>query len=81
MIVLIPRELAAGAPRNRGCLHGLGILAPVLRTGGGVAWIMRLVKTGAEGEDPGTDLIEIRRPNGLGDIADLGLICPARSCC
>jgi hypothetical protein len=32
-----------------------------------------LVKIGAEGEDPGTDLMEIRRPDGLGDIADLGL--------
>jgi hypothetical protein len=32
-----------------------------------------LVKTGTEGEDPGTDLMEISRPNGLGDIADLGL--------
>jgi hypothetical protein len=38
-----------------------------------VGWILRLVKTGAEGEDPGTDLMEIRRPNGLGDIADRGL--------
>jgi hypothetical protein len=38
-----------------------------------VAWILRLVKTGAEGEDPGTDLMEISRPDGLGDIADLGL--------
>jgi hypothetical protein len=31
------------------------------------------VKTGTEGEDPGTDLMEISRPDGLGDIADLGL--------
>ena len=31
------------------------------------------MKTGAEGEDPGTDLMEISRPDGLGDIADLGL--------
>jgi hypothetical protein len=36
-------------------------------------WILRSVKTGAEGEDPGTDLMEISRPEGLGDIADLGL--------
>jgi hypothetical protein len=41
-----------------------------------VAWILRLVKTGAEGEAPGTDLMEIRRPDGLGDIADLGLTLP-----
>jgi hypothetical protein len=38
-----------------------------------VAWILRLVKIGADGEDPGTDLMEIRRPDGLADIADLGL--------
>ena len=38
-----------------------------------MAWILRLVQTGAEGEDPGTDLMEISRPDGLGDIANLGL--------
>jgi transposase len=32
-----------------------------------------LVKTSTEGEDPGTDLMEIKRPDGLGDIAALGL--------
>jgi hypothetical protein len=31
------------------------------------------VQTGAEGEDSGTDLMEISRPDGLGDIANLGL--------
>jgi hypothetical protein len=41
--------------------------------GGGVTWILRLVQTVAEGEDPGTDLMEISRPDGLGDIAQLGL--------
>ena len=38
-----------------------------------MAWILRLVQTGAEGEDPGRDLMEISRPDGLGDIANLGL--------
>jgi hypothetical protein len=38
-----------------------------------VAWILRLVQTSAEGEDPGTDLMEISRRDGLGDIANLGL--------
>ena len=38
-----------------------------------MAWILRLVQTGAEGEDVGTDLMEISRPDGLGDIAKLGL--------
>jgi hypothetical protein len=41
--------------------------------GGRVAWILKLVKIGGEGDDPGTDLMEISRPDGLGDIADLGL--------
>ena len=35
--------------------------------------LRRSVQTGAEGEDPGTDLMEISRPDGLGDIANLGL--------
>jgi hypothetical protein len=38
-----------------------------------VAWILRLVKTGVDGEAQGTDLMEIRRPDGLGDIANLRL--------
>ena len=38
-----------------------------------MAWILRLVQTGVEGEDPGTDLMEITRPVGLGDITHLGL--------
>ncbi len=38
-----------------------------------MAWILRLVQIGAEGEDPDTDLMEISRPDGLGDIANLGL--------
>jgi hypothetical protein len=38
-----------------------------------VAWIVRVVKTGAEGEGQCTDVMEIIRPADLGDIADLGL--------
>jgi hypothetical protein len=38
-----------------------------------VAWILRLVETGAEGEDRGTDLLAISRPDGPGDVAHLGL--------
>jgi len=38
-----------------------------------VAWILRLVKTGAEVEGPCTDIMEIRRPDDLVDIANLGL--------
>jgi len=38
-----------------------------------VAWILRLVKIGVEGEGPCTDVLEISRPDGLVDIANLGL--------
>ncbi len=38
-----------------------------------MAWILRLVKTGAEGEGPCTDVMEINRPDDLVDIANLGL--------
>ena len=38
-----------------------------------MAWMLRLVKTGAEGEEPCTDVMEIHRPGDLGDVANLGL--------
>jgi len=38
-----------------------------------VAWILRLVNTGTGGEGPCTDVMEIHRPDDLGDIANLGL--------
>src|SRR5208283_2366242 len=44
-----------------------------LTWGGRLAWIVRVVKTGAEGEGPCTDVMEITRPDSLDDIADLGL--------
>ena len=40
---------------------------------GRVAWIVRVVKTGAEGEGPCTDVMEINWPDSLDDIADLNL--------
>jgi hypothetical protein len=52
-----------------------GYFSSLLFVTGGVrvAWIVRLVKTGAEGEGHCTDVMEIIRPADLGDIADLGL--------
>ncbi len=44
-----------------------------LTKGGCVAWMLRLVKIGGEGEGPCTDVMEIDRPDDLRDIADLGL--------
>ena len=38
-----------------------------------MAWIVRVVKTGADGGGPHTDVMEITRPDDLSDIADLGL--------
>jgi hypothetical protein len=38
-----------------------------------VAWIVRLVEADSGGGDRGTDLIEIAKPDGLRDIAHLGL--------
>jgi len=38
-----------------------------------VAWVLRLVEIGAEGEGRCADVVEISRPDGLVDIADLGL--------
>jgi len=38
-----------------------------------VGWMLRLVKTGVEGEGSCTDVLEIDRPGDLGDIASLGL--------
>ena len=41
-----------------------------------MAWILRLVETGAKGERQAQDVMEIDRPGGLGDIAALGLTLP-----
>ncbi len=38
-----------------------------------MAWIVRLVKTGADGERQCADVLKINRPDDLGDIANLGL--------
>jgi hypothetical protein len=38
-----------------------------------VAWILKLVSVGAEGEEHGTDVLRIARPDDLADLASLGL--------
>src|SRR3954453_1430717 len=43
------------------------------RGGADVAWIVRLVSTGAEGEERSTDVLRIARPDDLADLASLGL--------
>jgi hypothetical protein len=39
-------------------------------------WVLRLITTGDDAHCLSTDLIEICRPGGLGDIANLGLTLP-----
>jgi len=58
----------------------LGVRRPVgylrvcsLTEGGCVAWMLRLVKIGVEGEGPCTDIMEIIKPDDIVDIANLGL--------
>jgi len=36
-------------------------------------WMLRLVGTGLEGQSGSFDVMEISRPDDLGDIADLGM--------
>jgi hypothetical protein len=38
-----------------------------------VAWIVRLVEAGADGDGRSTDVMEIAKPDDLRDIANLGL--------
>ncbi len=38
-----------------------------------MAWVLRWVKTGVEGEAPCADIMEIRKPDDLVDVANLGL--------
>lgn len=38
-----------------------------------MAWILRLVEAGADGDDRSTDVIEIAKPDDFRDIANLGL--------
>jgi hypothetical protein len=38
-----------------------------------VAWIVRVVKAGADGEEQSIDVMAINRPDDLGEIATLGL--------
>src|SRR5215203_4358956 len=65
--------LKLGLPQVLGYPRHAGILAPVFDPGERVAWILRLVQIGAEGEGRARDVMEINRPDDLGDITDLGM--------
>ena len=63
-----------GLAQDWGCVGQPGKFRVYFLTWGGcVAWILRLVKTGAEGDGQSTDVMEIIKPDDLGDIATLGL--------
>jgi hypothetical protein len=62
-----------GLPQVLGSPSDASIFRSVFDLGDRVAWILRLVKIGAEGEGRSVDVMEIHRPDHLGNIADLGL--------
>jgi hypothetical protein len=64
----------------RGTAASLGVRVPeryfrvcYLTRGERVAWIVRLVQIGDDGDEPFADVMTINRPDGLDDIANLGL--------
>jgi hypothetical protein len=57
--------------QNWGCQRELGSFSLFSDRGWGVGWIVRLVEVGAEGS--GAEIMEITKPDDLGDIANLGL--------
>jgi hypothetical protein len=62
-----------GLPQVLGSPRQAGIFRSVFDLGESVAWILRLVKIGTEGEARGRDVMEIERPDDIADIAELGL--------
>jgi hypothetical protein len=38
-----------------------------------MAWVLRLVENGADGQARGLEVMEISRPDNLRDVVDLGL--------
>ncbi len=45
----------------------------VLTAGSSMRWVLRLIETSAPSEAAGVDVIEVSRPDGASNIADLGL--------
>ena len=63
--------------QNWGRRCELGIFSLFSDRGWGVGWIVRLVEAGVEG--PGVEIMEIGKPDDLGDIANLGLTLAAEA--
>src|SRR4051794_32009069 len=76
-VLVMPCPTAHAYHRDRREIGGATAVgyfrARSLTEGGSVAWVLRLVEIGAEGERSCADVVEISRPDGLVDIADLGL--------
>jgi hypothetical protein len=72
-MVTKPNQSAKGTAASFGVSAPRGHFRSVFDLGERVAWIIRLVKIGAEGEGRTGDVMEINRPDDLGNIADLGL--------
>ena len=60
---------------DEGCEHQMGVYHQVcsVTEDGRVAWIVRLVQIGADGEERRADVVNVDRPDDLTDIANLGL--------
>src|SRR4051794_39738484 len=68
----VPRRMD-GDRREIGGATAVGyIRARSLTEGGYVAWVLRLVEIGAEGEGSCADVVEISRPDGLGECSEIG---------
>jgi hypothetical protein len=52
---------------------GIGPVGYVADWDSPMEWMLRLVGTGLEGQSRSFDVMEISRPDDLGDIADLGM--------
>jgi hypothetical protein len=63
--------MTSGLPQVLGSPRHASIFRSVFDLGERVAWILGLVKIGAEGKGRSVDVMEIRRPAHLGNIADL----------
>jgi hypothetical protein len=69
-----PFSRPIGDRRKFGGASARGVFSRLLSDQGGrVAWIVRLVNIGADGEEPFADVMTINRPDDLDDIANLGL--------